>query len=97
LPPSQLWGGYKEYEAEWKANKAAIQPGNSGGPVLDQGGNLVGVTAGKLDAIKFLEAIKDVAQNVNFAIKTAILVNFLDANGVKYAMASDPPHRSDPG
>lgn len=64
---------------------APIQPGNSGGPVLDQSGNVVGVVVSKLDAIKVAAAIDDVAQNVNFAIKATVLTNFLDANGVTYA------------
>ncbi len=43
---------------------------------------------GKLNVMKIAEATNDVAQNVNFAIKTAVLANFLDANGVEYATAS---------
>jgi serine protease Do len=66
---------------------APIQPGNSGGPLLDQSGNVVGVVVSKLDVIKIAAAIDDVAQNVNFAIKTTVLMNFLDANGVSYTMA----------
>jgi serine protease Do len=45
------------------------------------------VVVGKLDVIKVAPAIQDVAQNVNFAIKTAVLTNFLDANGVSYTTA----------
>jgi S1-C subfamily serine protease len=65
-----------------------VQPGNSGGPVLDQSGNVVGVVTGKLDAIKIAEAIEDVPQNVNFAIKTTTLINFLDTNGVNYVIST---------
>ncbi len=67
---------------------APVQPGSSGGPVLDQEGSVVGVVVGKLDAIKLAPAIEDVPQNVNFAIKTSVLMNFLDANGVSYSVAS---------
>lgn len=58
-----------------------------GGPVLDQSGNVVGVVVSKLDAIKVAAAINDVAQNVNFAIKTTVLTNFLDASGISYSTA----------
>jgi serine protease Do len=67
---------------------APVQSGNSGGPVLDQSGNVVGVVVSKLDAIKVAAAINDVAQNVNFAIKTTVLTNFLDSSGVGYSRAS---------
>ncbi len=67
---------------------APVQPGSSGGPMLDQAGNVVGVVVGKLDAIKLAAAIEDVPQNVNFAIKSSVLMNFLDANGINYSTAS---------
>jgi S1-C subfamily serine protease len=70
---------------------APIQPGNSGGPVLDQSGNVVGMVVSKLDVIKLAATTEDVAQNVNFAIKSSILENFLDANGVSYATGSVSP------
>lgn len=58
-----------------------VQPGNSGGPLVDQSGNVVGVIVGKLDAVKVAAVTKDLAQNVNFAIKASILVNFLESSG----------------
>jgi S1-C subfamily serine protease len=63
---------------------APVQPGNSGGPVLDNAGNVVGVVVAKLDALKYAAANKDVAQNINFSIKTAIAVNFLESNGIAF-------------
>jgi len=67
---------------------APVQQGSSGGPMLDQAGNVVGVVVGKLDALEVAAATKDVPQNVNFALKTSMLMNFLDANGINYATAS---------
>ena len=59
--------------------------------MFDQSGNVVGVVVSKLDAIKFAPEINDVAQNVNFAIKTTVLVNFLDASGIAYSTANFGP------
>jgi len=56
---------------------APIQPGNSGGPVVDQAGNVIGAVVSKL--ADFTQ------QNVNFAIKTNVLMAFLDSHGVPYS------------
>lgn len=61
-----------------------VQPGNSGGPLLDTSGNVVGVIASKLNALEVMVATKgDIPQNVNFAIKSSVATNFLDTNGVE--------------
>jgi S1-C subfamily serine protease len=64
-----------------------VQPGNSGGPLLDMSGNVVGVVVAKLDALKVAEATGDIPQNVNFAIKDSVVRSFLDAKGIEYATA----------
>ncbi len=63
---------------------APVQPGNSGGPLLDQSGNVVGVVASKLDAGMILDTMGDIPQNVNFAIKASIARKFLDSYDVNY-------------
>lgn len=65
---------------------APVQSGNSGGPLLDQSGNLVGVVTAKLNALKVAMRAGDLPQNVNFAVKAAILSAFLDANRVAYTL-----------
>jgi S1-C subfamily serine protease len=67
---------------------APVQAGNSGGPLLDQSGNLIGVVTSKLNALKVALNDGDLPQNVNFAVKTAILAAFLDSNRVQVQMGS---------
>jgi S1-C subfamily serine protease len=64
---------------------APVQPGNSGGPLLDRNGNVVGVVIGKLNAIKTASVTGDIPQNVNFAIKASIAAAFLDAQSVSHS------------
>ena len=63
---------------------AAIQPGNSGGPLLASSGEVVGVVAAKLNALKFVKATGNIPENINFAIKTGALRDFLDNSVVSY-------------
>lgn len=63
---------------------APVQPGNSGGPLLDEFGNVVGVVQSKLDAIKAIEITGDLPQNVNFAIRGQTVLTFLSQNSIAY-------------
>ena len=69
---------------------APVQPGNSGGPLLDQNGNVVGVVSAKLNARppNLVKNVGDIPQNVNFAIRASIVTSFLDANSVAYSSGS---------
>jgi len=59
---------------------APVQPGNSGGPVIDQCGNVIGVVVSGLPTHN-----KGVAQNVNFAININTVTAFLDSHGAPYS------------
>ena len=67
---------------------AAVQPGNSGGPLLDTNGLIVGIVAAKLDAFRVLRATGNIPENINFAIKTGAIRDFLDNSVVAYETTS---------
>lgn len=54
-----------------------LQPGNSGGPLFNMHGELVGVVVSGLNAKYFYENLGIVPQNVNFAIKVIYLKNLI--------------------
>lgn len=66
---------------------APVQPGNSGGPLLDHAANVLGVVTSKLNAQRVAQSTGDIPQNVNFAIKGTEAVDFLRRNGVNPQMA----------
>jgi S1-C subfamily serine protease len=70
---------------------APIQPGNSGGPLLDMKGAVVGIVNGKLDELAAIETAGSLPQNVNFSIKANVGLNFLDAHSIPYETSSDGP------
>jgi uncharacterized protein len=70
---------------------APVQSGNSGGPVLDQRGQVVGMVVSKLNALRIAAATGDVPQNINFAINGGVVRSFLEANGVSLDVAAQAP------
>ena len=71
---------------------APVQPGNSGGPLIDKSGALVGVVVSKLNALRAAAMTGDVPQNINFAIKPEVLRLFLESENLPLT-ASDPGQR----
>ncbi len=75
---------------------APVQSGNSGGPLLDNSGNVVGVVSAKLNALKVALQGGDLPQNVNFAVKAAILATFLGSNNLAIQSGAVADKRLDP-
>lgn len=65
-----------------------LQPGNSGGPVVDQWGSIVGVSTAVL-GYGFTKATGIDVQNVNFAIRSNVVELFLQSRNIPFE-AADP-------
>ncbi len=77
-------------DAQWLIQiSAPVQAGSSGGPVVDVHGNLAGVVVSKLDAEKLMQIASDLPQNVNFAVSTGSLVNFLESAAIVFQWGQD--------
>jgi S1-C subfamily serine protease len=62
--------GYMQISAE-------VSQGNSGGPVLAPDGTVVGMVQRKLNAPKIAERTQDLMVNVNYALRSSLLIQFL--------------------
>ena len=67
-----------------------MQPGNSGGALVDARGNVVGIVAAKLDAVTALAATGSLPENVNYAVKSSLLLSFLESVPEVDAKLKDP-------
>jgi TPR repeat protein len=56
-----------------------VQPGNSGGALVDDRGNVIGIVSAKLDASAALAASGALPENVNYAVKSSLLLSFLES------------------
>jgi serine protease Do len=63
---------------------APVQPGSSGGPVVSETGELLGVTVASL-SLASLAARGIIPQNVNFALDAHYAASFMDKNKIRYA------------
>ena len=55
-----------------------VQPGNSGGALVDERGNVVGVVSAKLSQLAALQSSGAFPENVNYAVKSSYLLSFLE-------------------
>jgi S1-C subfamily serine protease len=56
-----------------------VQPGNSGGALVDGRGNVIGIVSAKLNARAALDASGALPENVNYAVKSSLLLSFLES------------------
>jgi hypothetical protein len=79
--------GLQDDPRHWQIS-VPVQPGNSGGPLFDEAGNVIGVILSKLDAIKVAKFTGDLPQNVNYAVKSIYALPLLKPFGADLASES---------
>ena len=73
---------------------APINSGNSGGPLFDSSGRVVGVIVSKINNTKAKEVLGEEIQGANFAIKGSVVRSFLDMNDVDYEVSTSNKNMS---
>jgi len=65
------------------AIRADVRAGNSGGPVVDEYGQVVGVVIAKIDTVRVWQRTGQDIQDVGFAIATGPVLEFLRQSGIE--------------
>jgi len=65
------------------SHTAPSQPGNSGGPILNEYGSVVGILVASIDEDIVKESSGSLPQNINFGIKNTVLKSLLSDNDIR--------------
>jgi S1-C subfamily serine protease len=75
---------------------AALQQGNSGGPIIDEYGSVIAVAVSKLDAKYMFDNFGIIPENTNFGVKVSAVRNLLEGSGVSFKLPdTEAPSRQD--
>jgi len=90
--------GVQDDPCDWQIS-VPVQPGNSGGPLFDAQGNVIGLVVAKLDAVITAQATGALPEDVNYAVKTAyvlpLLVPYADKLLPTSSVTSEPEKTED--
>jgi S1-C subfamily serine protease len=73
------------------AIRADVRQGNSGGPVLDEYGKVVGVVTAQIDTVQVYQRTGQLVQKVGFAVATGPVLEFLRQSGIEPSSAEASP------
>jgi S1-C subfamily serine protease len=74
-----------------------IQPGNEGGPLVDEEGKVVGVLVDKRTLLASLGSHQDLPDTVSYAVREELLFTFLASNGIRPATRRSTLTKPEPG
>jgi serine protease Do len=83
-------GGLKGSDGQIQFS-APIQPGSSGGPVVSDSGELLGIAVGTLNAAALVKQ-GVIPQNVNFALDARYAERFLEKNHLEFSSVDENSH-----
>jgi S1-C subfamily serine protease len=70
------------FKSAWSLQTATMQPGqwqDEHRPLVDERGDVIGIVSAKLDASAALAASGALPENVNYAVKSSLLLSFLES------------------
>ncbi len=71
------------------ALRVEVRGGNSGGPVLDDRGQVIGIVSAKLNTVKVYQATGQLIRDIGFAISNSTVLPFLAEHGAAYKLGDD--------
>jgi hypothetical protein len=70
------------FKSAWSLQTATMQPGkwqDEHRPLVDERGNVIGIVSAKLEASTALAMSGSLPENVNYAVKSSLLLSFLES------------------
>lgn len=67
--------------------RADVRKGNSGGPVIDESGRVIGVITAKIDTVSTFKQTGKVVRDVGYAVSNSVVLGFLENNRIRVTTA----------